>query len=106
MAHITIDGTTYPMPQTSDLTLGEMEAASALGAKVPTSSEDALDPTWVRALICIAMRRAGETVDPEALKELRFGDIDWEEDPGDAVPPPNRAQRRAGAKTAKRKSGS
>lgn len=109
MATITLDGVSYPLPQTDDLTLGEMEDAAKMGAKIPTSSGEALDPTWVRALICIAKRRAGEKVDPEALKELRFGQIDWTDDSdggeGDAGPPPNRAQRRSAAKSAAKKDG-
>ena len=94
-----VDGVDYVI-DTDDLTLGELAEASDMGASIPNGAMETLDPRWVQALIVFAMRRAGEVVTVDAVRELRMGQIKF----GEATnggPPPNRAARRA-AKTGNR----
>lgn len=97
MSHIIVQGVRYPVITPEDLTLGEMEDAAKLGVNLSRTVQDGPDPLWLRAMILILKRRAGEDIDPESLRALRFADLEFEGDEDDADPPPNRAQRRAHA---------
>lgn len=95
MPWITVDGERYVMPTPKDMTIDELCQASDMGAEIPTTPRETMNPRWLKAVIVIAKQRNGEVVNMDAIGELTFGNLDFEDD---APPPPNRAARRAAAK--------
>ena len=98
LVRLEIQGTEYSL-DLDDLTLGEMEEAAQMGATMQTTPDGNMHPTFLRFLMIVMKRNAGEVVTPEATKEIKLSQIRWLEVPNGG-PPPKRAQRRGGKRGA------
>ena len=96
---IRVNGKEYPGPTLDDLSFDELDVAYQLGAPMvqPGDEPDLRQMRWLKALVVIALMRAGEPVDQVGaltVRDVEF--IDYPEVAGDG-PPLNRAARRASA---------
>lgn len=95
---IVVNGKEYPGPTLDDLSFDEFEIAERFGAPMPEegAEPDLRQMRWLKALVVIALTRAGE--DAGRAGELRVQDVEFRGyERADAGPPPNRAARRAAA---------
>jgi len=108
VASFTYDGVSYPLPSEDDMNIDELCRLTDLGATFDENGNISMNGHAIKALLTISMERSGVTVDAKAIGEIKMSEIKWEVP--DAVPPPNRAARRANGngvrKTARDRSGS